>query len=455
MGDESESIEVAVEDLRTSYRRASTPTAEVESDDEVEEDDREVLQQMSRVEHELLDMADRQEKLEEPSVELKPIPITEQLPIHTPHAYPCSDTYKRLPAHPSKWPQAPLMLRPTPGAKMKIRGIRYADSLEYQSFPGVCAGCILPVNSGREKRGKSLVIDFESALFVGTLLMRVLGAPPLKQSDGSEAEQSETSYFDGKKRKFQVVVKGRFKQAGVPMSECVTGQDFERAAGKLPARILVNTFIKFVSALAPQLEVTLDGDSPRFLTPLVATAHTVIAKDHAPIMTPGGSNECGDDENLVNFSIYAGSRNMEDEVEEPSATDSTSVMQMVAASNSMAASHIPIKDHKAVTHRRNDRKKVFNNMKAHGERGPIFDTGKEYTFEFFQHMLLLNDPEDFKIDMGRVKVGLAKSLAGQPIKILAARQDRISTDLQPLWSFDIWHSALYPYAQAALKHENS
>jgi hypothetical protein len=105
----------------------------------------------------------------------------EQAPHKEPHqcgAYPCRDTHATLPEHPSTWPQRPVMLRPSPKTSTKIRGIRYANSLDYQQFPGFCPGCTLPVNTGKELPGQSLVIDFESKHFIGTLLMRIKEAPP-------------------------------------------------------------------------------------------------------------------------------------------------------------------------------------------------------------------------------------------------------------------------------------
>lgn len=39
------------------------------------------------------------------------------------NAYPCKDTHKTLPRHPSTWPQRPLMIRPTPRSSTKIIGI--------------------------------------------------------------------------------------------------------------------------------------------------------------------------------------------------------------------------------------------------------------------------------------------------------------------------------------------
>ena len=410
------------------------------SSDEQEDTSEAVLSRIKLVETKLLELVDdhqyaRPDSPDHDASEEFDVPLG-SLPIHNIHAYPCADTYKKLPSPPSLWPQGPLMLRPTPGASMKIRGIRYADSLEYQSFPGICAGCILPVNTGREAPGKSLVVDFESPRFVGTLLMRVAGA----SSVDATHKQTETSYFDGKKRQFQVVVKGRFRKEGIPMSECVTGQVFDHAAGKLPARFIVNAFIKFISTLAPQLEVELDGDRPRFLTPLVATAHTVQVKHHDSRALTCTSCSASDKEKLVNFSVYAGSESMEEEVEEPPSDAETSVMGTVDASDRAAGPDT------SIPWRRAARKKTFNHVAAEKAVAPTFDTFKEYTFEFYQHLLLLSEPEDFKINMGAMQVGLTRPLNGQPIKIFAAQR---SNDLlkSAIWSFDIWHQSLYKYAK--------
>lgn len=373
-------------------------------------------------------------------------------PLHRPHEYPCADSHRILPLPPANWPQAPIMLRPTPNAQMKIRGVRYANSTTYQHFPGICAGCILPINNGYELPGQSLVIDFESPLFVGSFLMRVKGASSIgslarETQNGARSTAPETStrkvpgYFDGKKRQFQVIVKGRFKQENIPMSDCVTGQAFDRPAGKLPARFMVNTFIKFISTLAPQLEVELDGNRPRFLSPLVATAHTVISKDDSVDETTGSDD--------LTTLPYVGA-NMEDDVEEPVSNNATSVMMTLPVDMTVGLGG----NHRTIVQRRAARKKAFNRLAANKSAEPTFDVSKEYTFEFYQHLLLLTEPDDFKIDMGHnIQIGLARSLNGQPIKILAARKSRTSCDScsgieNVLWSFDLWHEALYPLAIA-------
>lgn len=376
------------------------------------------------------------------------------LPIRQKHAYPCPETYKILPPPPEDWPQRPVMIRPTPGTSTRIRGIRYASEKEYKYIPGFCAGCILPINTGKEEKGKALVIDFESSHFVGTFMMRIKDIPSVASTTASKSETNE-DYFNNRKRRLQGIVKGKFKTP-LRMSECVTGQVFSRRAGKLPAQWIVSSFIKFVSTLAPQLEATIEGHNPRFLVPLAATAQTVIAKPHTTItknLEPSYlkvmENELNKD--IFNYSFYDGSTDIDEEVEEPHPADSSSIMH--DAHRDLGVS-LPSKNSKSsISTRMKLRKKAFNSVSAKKSEKPCFSLDKEYTFEFYQHLLIFHEDE-FTIDMGRPigKVPLAPSTDGQPIKFMSARKDPITGALDSLWSFDIWHESMYPLANKAQTH---
>jgi hypothetical protein len=436
--------------------------SEQEAHDEIAMSDsnQEDSERISRVELQLQDFVTQLRSLDlDGSFDLPKLEIPKNLPIHAPHAYPCEYSFSRLPSPPSSWPQAPVMLRPTPGSHTQIRGIRYADSKTYQNFSGFCAGCILPINTGAEEPGKSLVIDFETKHFVGTLLMRIKDVSALLDKSSYQQE----SYFDGKKRKFQAIIKGKFKTA-LPMSQCVTGQAFERPAGKLPGRLVVNAAIKFISTLAPQLEVTLDGNEPRFITPLVATAHTVLVEDYIRPETEmtdsdaAGSAEWTMEEmkertdpkleKLVNYHVYAGSTDMECDVIEPPTDVTTSILQTVEGQSELGESS-------TVSARMKHRKKIFNKIAASRNALPCFRTDQQYTFEFYQHLLIFTDTDDLKLDLGRALgyAGLARPLNGQPIKCMAAHKHSESTALDTLWSFDIWHHSLYGLAQQALNSD--
>jgi hypothetical protein len=285
----------------------------------------------------------------------------------------------------------------------------------------------LPVNNGTESIGESIVIDFESTYFIGTLLLRIKQATPasMKQNN-SKQQQSTGSYFDGKKRKFQAVVQGTFKKA-LPMSQCVTGQAFDRPAGKLPARWIVTAFIKFISTLAPQLEATIDGNKPRFLSPLVSTAHTVLVE-----------NGDGQQQQQQQYS------SIEELLGEPPSVDTTSIMAYIPEAIVIG---VPDTTRSSVAHRMKVRKKVFNKIASQKLSEPRFDTSKKYTFEFYQHLLDFG-PDGLAVDMGRLagKVPLAPATDGQPIKIMAAHKDEEGHELDTLWSFDVWHESLYPLA---------
>lgn len=474
---------------RVRVRLSSCGSASDDDDNSVEiEADQDVLERASLIEQQLYSLVNdlsttsqdvAADDYEPNSWKLADIVIPTDLPIHAPHAYPCASTFLRLPSPPSLWPQAPVMIRPTPGSDTRIRGIRYADSNVYQDFPGFCAGCILPVNNGHEKPGKSLVVDFETPIFVGTLLVRIRGAKQV----GSSTNYDTESYFDGKKRTFQVLVKGRFKLPGnnspsnkltsvssgsFRMSEFVTGQAFERPAGKLPAQWIISALIRLISSLAPQLEACF-GNQPRFLTPLLATAHVVQVKEYkAPtcrIILPS-NQEAGaisssvvhadkdtlDDyhRRLVNYWLYAGASDMESDLIEPDLTDPTNILCDMNATNQ--SKNIPRLTPHAIASRRAVRKKYFNAIAAQHEPEPVFDLEKEYCFEFYQHMLVLTDADDFKIVApgvtGPQTMAITQTLNGQPLKILGARKDPVTGELTPAWSFDLWHQALYPYAKA-------
>jgi hypothetical protein len=276
------------------------------------------------------------------------------------------------------------------------------------------------------------VIDFESTYFSGTVLLRIKQAPENRK--GCHTRYRSESYFDGKKRKFQVIITGRFKSP-LPMSRCVTGQVFDRKAGQLPSRWLVTTFIKFISTLAPQLEATVDGDNPRFLSPLVATAHTVLVKDPACDTTIVGS--------MSQLSLEVG-------IEEPASVSDASILSFVPED---VAISVPDTTKSSIASRMKARKKLFNALAAKQTMKPCFDTTKEYCFEFYQHLLDFGD--ELAVDMGRIggKVGLGPVTDGQPLKILAAYKEEESHELDTLWSFDIWHESLYAFAAKAQSME--
>lgn len=369
----------------------------------------------------------------------------------------CRGRATNLPhAPPHLWPQAPLLLRPTPGNGTKIRGIRYSGSNEYiwktsqgdhnhtdgpemiacwseylknswkqrssndaRRLP-VCAECApIPVNNGNEAPGQSLVVDFESDIFIGTLLLRI------KNSRGTTPKPYDDSsgYFTGMNRRYQTVVRGMFKKDGVAMTDCVTGQVLNRKCGKLPPKMILRGAVKIISYFAPQLKVKLDAEKPYCISPLGSTPQVMKLKR----------------ENGFNAE-YQADQSIEENQEEPEDM-SSSLLSLMGCQQSSAPTSVA---------RAKARKKAFDKLYAENDKSLVFDRSTEYSFEFLQHLI---DFDDFGVDLGNMvgKVLLKELLDGQPLKFMAARRKNStftngkseSLDLEYIWSFDIFHEAVY------------
>jgi hypothetical protein len=333
----------------------------------------------------------------------------------------CSCPQSDLPAlNPEAWPQAPLLLRPTPGSGTRIKGVRFANEKKHLWEPGsglnwpdvlaskwrkpcsgtpyyrCCEKCaILPINNGNEKSGESLVIDFETDEFEGSFLLR------LRFSEGTTQEPYDDNegYFHGVNRRYQAVVRGRFKK-NIPLVELSTGFRCNRACGKLPAKWILRGGIKVLKFFAPQLDAKLEGDRPHSLTPLGSTPQSLSVETEETDFLDGPREEPTD-----------GSRTL-------------------LGKTSLAESSLQ---------RGKFRKKHFDKLFVQGSLEPKTDPSKIYTFEFLQHLF---DFQEFSIELGSMlgSIHLEEILDGQPLQVMATHGDK------PLWSFDIWHECLWEKA---------
>ena len=127
------------------------------ADEDFADEDADTMKRVSEVETQLSELLTKDESLDLDEVlaeaeraKAMPSPGPQIKPSgHSKHMFPCADTFKALPAHPSEWPQAPLMIRPTPDTSTQIRVIRRARSTEQSVFCGFCAGFLLPINCAR------------------------------------------------------------------------------------------------------------------------------------------------------------------------------------------------------------------------------------------------------------------------------------------------------------------
>ncbi|KAL3941624.1 MAG: hypothetical protein SGBAC_004038 [Bacillariaceae sp.] len=330
------------------------------------------------------------------------------------------------PLNPESWPQAPLLLRPTQHSGTRIKGVRFVSEKEHLWTPGsnnswtdplgsrwgkvcrdtpshrCCEKCaILPINNGNEKSGESLVIDFETDDFEGTFLLR------LRFSEGTTPEpyDDNTGYFKGLNRRYQAIVRGRFKKQ-IPLTELSTGFRFERPCGKLPPKWILRGAIKVLKFFAPQLDARLDGDHPHSLSPLGSTPQSIAMEAEESDYLDGIR-------------------------EEPTVSNKTLLGEASAAGTSLQRAKF--------------RKRNFDKLFVQGSKEQMTDPSKIYTFEFLQHLF---DFQEFSAELGSVlgSLKLEDVLDGQPLQFMATHGDKT------LWSFDIWHKCLW---ERAVAHDRS
>jgi len=408
----------------------------------------------------------------------------------------------------SEWVQEPLLLVATPGrTNMHILRIRRVSDPSYFESPsslgpGACLvqdhanmgnnkAIQLPINNGKEGPLYSWVIDFETNLFAGTALFRIRCAnswteqnpapPPL---DG-EFESAECDYFGKHNRKFQMVVRGKFKP-NVNMADCMSGllldrhlatasspsincvddmtcpptvdtesieakatskskraRRLKRGKGSnddsLPSKWALRAAVKVAGVFSPRMDADLECARPRVLSPLCSTAQTIsVFRKNGTGGIPARIDETheepfpGSNASLVHDLHKATTKKTD-------GCASNFVQQRKRASDAAY-------DARASSLSQND-----------GERNAsqCFDPDSEYTFEFLQHLVNYNN---LSLDLGKVigKLRLGGALRGQPIRFMAAAVNERKRDAAPnehplsmddldcLWSFDLWHKSLLP-----------
>lgn len=276
--------------------------------------------------------------------------------------------------------------------------------------PGESAACsecnecmVLPVNNGNEEKGKSLVVDFETNVFEGTLLVRI------RHSNGTTPDPYDDTkgYFQGMNRRFQVVIQGSPKMK-LPISGCMTGAQLRRPCGKLPPKWILKGALKVLSFFAPQLQVKFDCAEPSYLMPLGST----------PQMLRMGEGV-----------------DMEPMQSEPTEDEECVLGRAMNGSTSLA--------------RARGRKKAMDRLFVERARHPLLDPSRTYTMEFLQHLFKF---EEFTMELGNLlgAVDLKEIVDGQPFQIMALTRDNATGGEQKLWSFDLWHEGLM---ESALRYD--
>jgi hypothetical protein len=344
------------------------------------------------------------------------------------------------------WPQAPILLRPTPNSGTRIRGIRWdksksgdylwdpsmerswteclRDHWESQGQKSTCntagdptlgplAPCceecaVLPINNGNEPRGESLVVDFETELFVGSLMLRIRASRgttcnPSPTGKPEEDEFGNEGFFANRALRFQAVIRGNFTKSA-SWKDFLAGYQLERPCGSLPPKWVIWSGLKVLAFFAPQLSARFDGDRPYTFTPLGSTPRVVVVEDSAK--------------------DYMG-----DLREEPTMKETSLVGKAFPIDNAL--------------NRARARKKAFDHWYTNPKSKPHnVDPNKTYTFEFLQHLF---DYRTFTVDLGSMigSLNISDSLNGQAMQIMACHDET----RKALWSFDLWNESLLKDAQ--------
>lgn len=421
-----------------------------------------------------------------------PFPINEDH-INDDHtSYNNEDTTNELPP-PKEWRQNLLLVK-TPQSNMHIHCIRRISDPSYFDCPSDVPldnnqVIQLPINNGQEV--DSWVIDFETTVFAGTALFRIRGCDERKSSS-IESNDTTHDYFERYNRRFQLIIKGKFKEQ-VVIADCMSGllldhplnssdtasnmdcsdgiawhgeleanssvieqstSDKRKRVPKrrlkrrksttsdsnLPPKWMLSSAVKVAGVFSPRIDADLECSHPRILTPLCSTAQTIIRHDNGLSPRLDGLHEepCIDSDTSLVFDLCGLSPLSAPSPKKKSNNANNDVQSRKRYSDAVYDKRVEsIAD---------------CSVRQTSATSPCFDTDAEYTFEFLQHLI---DYNDLSLDLGRVvgKVKLGAALRGQPVRFIsAAVKQRGSSeskelklkDVDCLWSFDLWHKSLLP-----------
>jgi len=214
---------------------------------------------------------------------------------------------------------------------------------------------------------------------------------------------SHENYFRNRKRKAGVLLTGRFKER-VCCADLVVGTEFDFhfvETGK-PQRVVIALVMYLLRKFAPHLTLSL-GDKPKLFAPVVLDCKTLSV-----INTTENSKE-NDGLNL---------HSME---------ENTSVLGGWFASQRRSA---------------RQRKAFFS--KASNRRQFYFETGHEYSFEFYQHTLSF---ETYLLNAGPIQIDVGRITKGQPFQFC------MRTKSACLCKFNFWSERLLAHWPATHKNE--
>jgi hypothetical protein len=262
---------------------------------------------------------------------------------------------------PSEWPHYPVLVCANSDAQPDL---------------------IIP-NYGRGPVPLGKPFAFSSDLFEGTCCIRLRDLP-------SDDAAADAEYFLGRRRKFQAIVQGRFKEP-LKLSDVLTGHEFAKPLKGLPPPWVVSAGTNLIRRLAPGASIVLHEKQPRALAILAATSQLISAD------MPGNEPDITSNQIDEDVSLFGG------------------IFEGGHVTPARRKRHLASPD----------RAEKYS-----------FDTESVYTFDFYQNIL---DTATYSLDLGFTKLGMTKVLDGQPIQILAKHSDGRS-----IWNLQVWHKNLLP-----------
>jgi len=216
--------------------------------------------------------------------------------------------------------------------------------------------------------------EFETDLFKGLAMIRV------RDLESSCDPSSDKKYFQGRKRKNQILVQGKFKQE-IKITDAISGTEFKEPFATQPPMFLQKIFHKLFRRISPSLDIQLCGDMPKV---------------------------------MVNLGEAAQCISVDEEGEQPDIQSVTLREKGFADSLSK-------------------RKKFFTNLHKTND-DMAYNTHQVYTIELYYDMF---DYTDYNLILAPfLKFDMVKALGKQPFQVMA----RTKSDGRYLWVFTMFHS---------------
>lgn len=272
-------------------------------------------------------------------------------------------------------------------------------------------------------------IAFESDLFVGHILFRFKALVDLDDAEEGKGDddsdpstqngddehrdvgddlshmQTSAAYFKGRKRRWQYVVQGRFKQPLVA-SDLYTGDVYSKPLKGLPPPFLLHPVEDFVKMMVPGIHFDIaDSDQPQILT-LYGSVQTLRV------------DEPGQEPNICDIDLQE---------------ESTAMLDSIDGSDNNNQSDDDEND-KYATVGRYRRKKLLSNPTKASQY--TFDTNHVHTFDHFDHIM---DYGTYEAHFGGgMTIDLAQHLDGQPMSIGALVPNNNNGN-QWMFRFHVFH----------------